>query len=65
MTRKEYVEKYYPTYINDNDDGGVYGCPYEYHGMEILDTVCTLECNGQSSYNCEECWNKEFEDKIK
>ena len=36
MTRKDIVEKYSPNDINENNKGGVYGCPYENRYSDFL-----------------------------
>lgn len=66
MTRKEWIEKHLPAYINDRADGGVIGCPRSYRELVRMDpSVLTNNpckgCHELSSFHvCEECWNQEL-----
>lgn len=66
MTRKEWIEKNLPAYINENADGGVIGCPRSYRELTRIDpSVLTNNpckgCHELSSFHvCEECWNQEI-----
>lgn len=37
MTRKEWIEKNLPAYVNDRADGGVIGCPRSYRELVRMD----------------------------
>lgn len=37
MTRKEWIEKNLPAYVNDRADGGVIGCPRSYRELTEID----------------------------
>ena len=65
MTRKDIIEKYLPNDINENNKGGVYGCPYENRYSDFLfvtekECVCSYEnfegCIPPAEV-CEKCWN--------
>lgn len=62
MTRKEWIEKNLPAYINDHADGGVIGCPTSYNELVRIDpSVCTNKpckgCHEMTPFVCELCWN--------
>lgn len=62
MTRKEWIEKNLPAYINENADGGVIGCPTSYNELVRIDpSVCTNKpckgCHDMTPFVCELCWN--------
>lgn len=62
MTRKEWIEKNLPAYINKNADGGVIGCPSSYLELKRIDpSVLTNKpckgCHELTSFECELCWN--------
>lgn len=66
MTRKEIVAKYFPRDINENNKGGVYGCPYENKYSDFLcvtENECICNCEDIVGYipeeACEKCWNME------
>ena len=69
MTRKEWMEKNLPKWINENADGGVIGCPRSYRELVRMDpSVLTNNpckgCRALSSFDvCEECWNMELNAK--
>ena len=66
MTRKEWIEKNLPAYIDDRADGGVIGCPNWYHELTRMDSSILLNwpCKGchemTPSEMCELCWNMEL-----
>lgn len=66
MTRKEWIEKNLPAYVNDRADGGVIGCPRSYRELTEIDpSVLTNNpckgCHALSSFDvCTECWNTEL-----
>lgn len=66
MTRKEWIEKNLPAYINRNAGGGVIGCPRSYHELVRIDPdvltnkTCRKRCGDDSFDVCEECWNMEL-----
>lgn len=65
MTRKEWIEKNLPAYINENADGGVIGCPSWYHELVRIDPgVLNKLCEKRPDLNafemCEACWNMEL-----
>lgn len=65
MTRKEWIEKNLPAYINDHADGGVIGCPTSYNELVRIDpSVCTNKpckgCRDMTPFVCELCWNIEL-----
>ena len=62
MTRKEWIEKNLPSYIDDHADGGVIGCPNWYHELTRMDPNILLnwpckECHEMTPFVCESCWN--------
>lgn len=63
MTRKEWMEKNLPAYINNNAGGGVIGCPRSYRELIRIDpSVCINKTckkrRGDDSFDvCELCWN--------
>ena len=62
MTRKEWIEKNLPAYVNNNADGGVIGCPRTYRELVRIDpSVCTNKpckgCRKVTPFMCELCWN--------
>ena len=71
MTRKEWIEKNLPEYINENADGGVLCCPSWYHELVRIDpgVLTNNPCEGchelSSFHVCEECWNMELNLKRK
>lgn len=66
MTRKEWMEKNLPAYVNNNAGGGVIGCPRSYRELIRIDpSVCINKTckkrRGDDSFDvCEECWNMEL-----
>ena len=66
MTRKEWIEKNLPAYINENADGGVIGCPNWYHELVRIDPsvltnkTCIKRPRDESFNVCKECWNMEL-----
>ena len=65
MTRKEWIEKNLPAYINENADGGVIGCPTSYNELVRIDpSVCANKpckgCHDMTPFVCELCWNMEL-----
>lgn len=69
MTRKEWMEKNLPAYINSNAGGGVVGCPRTYRELARIDpsVLTNKTCRkrrGDDSFDvCEECWNMELNAK--
>ncbi len=62
MTRKEWIEKNLPVYIDDRADGGVIGCPNWYHELTRMDSSILLNwpckgCHEMTPFVCELCWN--------
>ena len=66
MTRKEWVEKNLPAWINENADGGVIGCPNWYRELARIDPsvltnkTCIKRPRDESFNVCKECWNTEL-----
>ena len=65
MTRKEWIEKNLPAYIDDHADGGVIGCPNWYHELTRMDPNILLNwpckgCHEMTPFVCESCWNMEL-----
>lgn len=66
MTRKEWMEKNLPKWINENADGGVIGCPRGYRELVRMDPSVLTDnpckgCHALSSFHvCESCWNQEL-----
>lgn len=66
MTRKEWIEKNLPVYINENADGGVIGCPNWYRELTRMDPsvltnkTCIKRPRDESFNVCKECWNMEL-----
>ena len=66
MTRKEWIEKNLPAYINENADGGVIGCPNWYRELARIDPsvltnkTCIKRPRDESFNVCKECWNMEL-----
>lgn len=69
MTRKEWIEKNLPAYINSNAGGGVVGCPRTYRELARIDPsvltnkTCRNRREDDSFDVCEECWNLELNTK--
>ena len=59
MTRKEWIEKNLPAWINENADGGVMGCPRAYRELVRIDPSVLTSCKG-NRITCTECWNMEL-----
>lgn len=62
MTRKEWIEKNLPAYVNGVICGPVRGCPAMFKDLVALDPSCNALCIGQPSckdngLTCTECWN--------
>lgn len=62
MTRKEWMEKNLPAYIDGRSDGGVISCPRSYRELIRIDpSVLTNEpcegCREVTPFVCELCWN--------
>lgn len=66
MTRKEWIEKNLPAFINNNAGGGVMCCPGSYRELVRIDPsvltnkTCRKRCGDDSFDVCEECWNMEL-----
>lgn len=66
MTRKEWVEKNLPAWINENADSGVIGCPNWYRELARIDPsvltnkTCIKRPRDESFNVCKECWNMEL-----
>ena len=71
MTRKEWVEKNLPAYVNNKARGGVIGCPNWYRELTRMDPsvltnkTCIKRPRDESSNVCKECWNMELNLKRK
>lgn len=69
MTRKEWMEKNLPAYVNYNAGGGVIGCPRSYHELARIDPsvltnkTCRKRPGDESFDVCKECWNMELNAK--
>lgn len=59
MTRKEWIEKNLPGYVNSNAGGGVMGCPRTYRELVRIDPSVLTTCKG-NGIACTECWNMEL-----
>lgn len=59
MTRKEWIEKNLPAYINRNAGGGVVGCPRSYRELVRIDPGVLISCKN-NGITCTECWNQEI-----
>ena len=59
MTRKEWIEKNLPAYIDHNAGGGVIGCPRTYRELARIDPSVLISCkkNNGITTTCTECWN--------
>lgn len=60
MTRKEWIEKNLPAYINRNAGGGVLGCPRTYRELARIDPSVLMSCKKNNGITCTECWNTEL-----
>lgn len=65
MTRKEWIEKNLPAYVNNKARGGVLCCPSWYHELVRIDPgVLNKLCEKRPDLNafemCEACWNTEL-----
>lgn len=56
MTRKEWIEKNLPAFVNNNAGGGVMGCPRTYRELVRIDPSVLTGCKGDG-ITCTECWN--------
>lgn len=65
MTLKNMIEKVRPELIDEDYDGGVKGCPFEY--PETRDHCSKLECGRDlwhhDKHQCEKCWNQKYIEK--
>lgn len=59
MTRKEWMEKNLPAFVNNNAGGGVMGCPRTYRELVRIDPSVLTSCKGDG-ITCTECWNMEL-----
>lgn len=59
MTRKEWIEKNLPAFVNNNAGGGVMGCPGTYRELVRIDPSVLTSCKGDG-ITCTECWNMEL-----
>jgi hypothetical protein len=58
VTRKEWIEKNLPAYIDSNAGGGVVGCPSTYHKLVRIDPSVLAGCKKNNGITtCTECWN--------
>ena len=66
MTRKEWIEKNLPAYVNNKARGGVIGCPNWYRELTRMDPGILVDwpcktCHEEDSLHmCEECWNMDL-----
>lgn len=66
MTRKEWMEKNLPAFVNNNAGGGVMRCPTSYNELIRIDPsvcinkTCKKRRRDDSFDVCEECWNMEL-----
>lgn len=60
MTRKEWMEKNLPAYVNNYAVGGVIGCPRSYHELIRIDPSVLTSCKKNNGLTCTECWNMEL-----
>ncbi len=65
MTRKEWVEKNLPAYIDDHADCGVIGCPSRYSELRRIDpsVLTNRPCKGRhevTRFMCNLCWDTEL-----
>lgn len=60
MTRKEWIEKNLPAYINRNANGGVVGCPRTYRELARIDPSVIMSNCKNKGITCTECWNMEL-----
>ena len=69
MTRKEWIEKNLPAYVNDRADGGVIGCPAHYKKLVDADKsitsgtaygACIMKPGQLTNEVCTACWNQEI-----
>ena len=64
MTRKEKVAQVEPMAIDDDFEGGVWGCPSEYPFLGLDDVGrgnCISGTSGKlKKLDCEKCWNTEW-----
>ena len=60
MTRKEWIEKNLPAYIDRNAGGGVVGCPRTYRELARIDPSVLINCKKNSGITCTECWTMEL-----
>ena len=69
MTRKEWIEKNLPAYVNDRADGGVIGCPAHYKKLVDADKsitsgkaygACIMKPGQLTNEVCAKCWNQEI-----
>lgn len=59
MTLKEFMESFYPDYVNKKVLGGVKGCPTDFAPLAgHFDFVC---CDNENIYgDCESCWKQPY-----
>lgn len=59
MTRKEWMEKNLPAYIDSNAGGGVIGCPRTYRELARIDPSVLISCKNKG-ITCTKCWNMDL-----
>lgn len=59
MTRKEWMEKNLPAYIDSNAGGGVIGCPRTYRELTRIDPSVLISCKNKG-ITCTKCWNMDL-----
>lgn len=65
MTRKEWIEKNLPAYVNGVICGPIRGCPAMFEDLVALDPSCNAlrigqPCCKDNGLTCTECWNQEI-----
>ena len=65
MTRKEWIEKNLPAYVNGVICGPIRGCPAMFKDLVALDPSCNAlrigqPCCKDNGLTCTECWDQEI-----
>lgn len=62
MTLRDYVWKSYPSSVDEDYVGGVFGCPDDYEGLKHISRYCddANEDAGTKDEVCRKCWNREY-----
>lgn len=61
MTCREWMAEHYPSAIDEDFNGGVYGCPWEYKELKSACKSCKEKARGLNetqNEQCRKCWDQ-------